>query len=324
MKTIAAVIVVIIALVSVGSAAWPFSNSGTTYSGTPLSITVGEKPYESSALVYIAEDQGYFAKNGLNVTMRNYDSAPRAIEGLLNDEADLVLSSEYVSIGKAFNKEKISVIGSIDKYQTAYLAGRKDKGIENISDLKGKKIGITRGGIGEFYLGRFLDLHGISIRDITLVGMPPSQYMQAFTNGSVDAIIAGHIYTDQIQERSGSNIIIWPAQNSQNTYWVISCRGDWAASHPDPINRLLESLAQAEEFAINHPEEAKTIVQKRLNLSDEYISTVWSDHQFSLTLDQSLLMAMNDEGRWMIKNNLTTEKTLPYFRDYIYTGSSLF
>ena len=28
---------------------------------------------------------------------------------------------------------------------------------------------------------------------------------------------------------------------------------------------------------------------------------------------------MNDEGRWMINNNLTTEKTLPYFRDYIYT-----
>jgi hypothetical protein len=28
---------------------------------------------------------------------------------------------------------------------------------------------------------------------------------------------------------------------------------------------------------------------------------------------------MADEGRWMINNNLTSEKTLPYFRDYIYT-----
>jgi NitT/TauT family transport system substrate-binding protein len=47
--------------------------------------------------------------------------------------------------------------------------------------------------------------------------------------------------------------------------------------------------------------------------------TVWPKHHFSLSLDQSLLIAMNDEGRWMIINNLTTEKTLPYFQDYINT-----
>ena len=85
------------------------------------------------------------------------------------------------------------------------------------------------------------------------------------------------------------------------------------------INRLLKSLDQAEEYSINHPDEAKAIVQKRLNFTDEYMATVWPKHRFSLSLDQSLLMAMNDEGRWMIKNNLTTEKTIPYFRDYIYT-----
>jgi hypothetical protein len=28
---------------------------------------------------------------------------------------------------------------------------------------------------------------------------------------------------------------------------------------------------------------------------------------------------MEDEGRWMIANNLTAEKTIPDFRNYIYT-----
>jgi NitT/TauT family transport system substrate-binding protein len=37
-----------------------------------------------------------------------------------------------------------------------------------------------------------------------------------------------------------------------------------------------------------------------------------------LTLDQSLILAMEDEARWMISNNLTTEKTVPNFLDYIY------
>ena len=34
--------------------------------------------------------------------------------------------------------------------------------------------------------------------------------------------------------------------------------------------------------------------------------------------DQALILAMEDEGRWMIKNNLTTEKTVVNFLDCIY------
>ena len=60
-------------------------------------------------------------------------------------------------------------------------------------------------------------------------------------------------------------------------------------------------------------------MQKKFNYSDEDVATVWSDNQFSLSLDQSLLVAMEDEGRWMIANNMTTEKTLPNFREFIYT-----
>ena len=48
------------------------------------------------------------------------------------------------------------------------------------------------------------------------------------------------------------------------------------------------------------------------------METVWSQNQFSLSLDQSLITAMEDEARWMIKNNLTTEKQVPDFLDYIY------
>ncbi len=99
----------------------------------------------------------------------------------------------------------------------------------------------------------------------------------------------------------------------------MSCRNNWAAGHDEQINRLLKSLALAEEYFIDHPNEAKAIVQRRLNFSDAYMATVWPDHQFSLSLDQSLLIAMNDEGRWMINNNLTRERTMPNFKDYIYT-----
>ena len=70
---------------------------------------------------------------------------------------------------------------------------------------------------------------------------------------------------------------------------------------------------------INHPNEAKAIVQKKLNYTDAYMAKIWPKNEFSLTLDQSLVVAMEDEGRWMIANNLTTAKTIPDIRDHIYT-----
>jgi ABC-type nitrate/sulfonate/bicarbonate transport system substrate-binding protein len=89
--------------------------------------------------------------------------------------------------------------------------------------------------------------------------------------------------------------------------------------HPEDITRFLQALAQAEEYASSHPAEAQAIVQRRLNLDAGYMDTVWQQNQFSLSLDQSLVLAMEDEGRWMIQNNLTTETTIPDFRNYVYT-----
>jgi NitT/TauT family transport system substrate-binding protein len=45
---------------------------------------------------------------------------------------------------------------------------------------------------------------------------------------------------------------------------------------------------------------------------------VWHENNFSLSLDQSLIVAMEDDARWMIKNKLTTEKQIPDFVNYIY------
>ena len=69
---------------------------------------------------------------------------------------------------------------------------------------------------------------------------------------------------------------------------------------------------------MQHPSEAKAILQKRYHYSDEYISRVWPEQQFSLSLDQSLITAMEDESRWMIANKMTNATNIPDLRNYIY------
>ena len=309
-------VIAIIALAGLGM--WYFPNSPNTYAGEPESITFGTWQVDMIGLSYIGEDRGYFAENGINVTMRDYESGAKAVQGMENKEVDISGSAEYPFVIEALKNKTIRIIGCIDKFQIQYCVGRKDRGINDVSDLKGKKIGLSRGTIAEFYLGRFLNLHGIRLQDVTLIDVPTSQFADAIANGSVDALDVSNIYVDQIAERLGSDINIWPSQSDQPGYWVLAGRSDWIAGHPEAINLFLKSIGQAEQYAIDHPAEAKAIVQKRLNYTDTYMATIWPQHQFSLTLDQSLVTAMEDEARWMIKNNLTTQKTVPDFRDYIY------
>ena len=89
--------------------------------------------------------------------------------------------------------------------------------------------------------------------------------------------------------------------------------------HREFIKRLLSSLIQAEEYLVKHPSEAGVIIQKRLKYDDTYMAKIWPKQQSSVTLDQSLITAMEDEARWMIKNDLTKEKQVPDFGNYIYT-----
>jgi NitT/TauT family transport system substrate-binding protein len=115
-----------------------------------------------------------------------------------------------------------------------------------------------------------------------------------------------------------NNIVVWGAQSGQMTYWNLTSTGAWITNESELVNRLLRSLAQAEDYLKVHPDDSKAIVQKRLNYDDSYISSVWPQHRFSLSLDQTLIVAMKDEAQWMINSNLTSEKTLPDFVDYIY------
>jgi ABC-type nitrate/sulfonate/bicarbonate transport system substrate-binding protein len=310
------VVIVVIALASLG--VWYLQNPSKPDVGTPEPIVVGSPP-ESSALIYIADDQHFFAQNGLNVTIKEYDTGIHAVNDMITDnDPDISVAAEYIIVGKAFEHEKVQGIGTILRQQIFSLVARKDHGIYNVSDLKGKRIGVTPGTISGFYLGRFLELHNLNLRDVTLVDTLPAQFDEAIGNGTVDAVSVWGTYVNSIEDRLGPNAVVWPDQSGQQTYWTAICRDDWAAQHPELITRFLKSLDDAAKYTVDHPTEAKAILKERMGVDDTYIAQFWSNSRYSLSLDQSLIIAMEDEGRWMINNNLTAEKTMPDYTDYLY------
>lgn len=295
-------------------------NSQRNYTGKAESVTIGMEATAVNSLIYIAENQNYFAANGLNVIIKDYASGLAAVNGMLNNEVDIATAAEFVIVGKALTNERIRTVGSIDKFRHNYLIGRKDRGIENVADLEGKKVGLPLKTAAEFYLGRFLELQGMHIQQVTLVDVSPPKLVDALLNGEVDAVIAWQPNARSIEDRLGNGIVKWPAQSEQATYCSVISTDAWIAAHPELADRFLNSLAQAEAYLIRRPAEARAIVQKRLKYEDAYIATIWPEHQFSLSLDQSLILALEDEARWMINNALTDEKKTPDFLDYIYVA----
>jgi hypothetical protein len=97
----------------------------------------------------------------------------------------------------------------------------------------------------------------------------------------------------------------------------LTAADDWIAQNPGLV-LLLKAIDQADTYILRHALEAESIIGKRINLNNASVAEYWSAHNFSLSLDQSLILAMEDETRWMIANNLTKEFAVPDFLDYIY------
>jgi NitT/TauT family transport system substrate-binding protein len=288
-------------------------------SGTLVPVTVGVYPEIINTPLYIAEDRGLFREYGLEVSIKPYDSGMTAAEAMVRGEIEFAAMSEYAFTGEVFQDPGIVVIAGQDKSQRFYVFSQEGRGVANIPDLNGKRIGIARRTAAEFYLGRFLVLHDIGFWNVTIVDTRPRDTVEAFSAGKIDAFIAELTAAEELQSLQDGSVIAWPAQGGQPSYNLVTGRKDWVIGHPEPTIRFLRSLDAASEYATTHPEDAKRIVKERLNLTDTYINAVWPDHHFSLTLDQSLVLAMEDEARWMIANNLTNGTEIPDFREYIYT-----
>jgi NitT/TauT family transport system substrate-binding protein len=300
--------------------------SACSFAGNPQpadAVTLGTATTLEAAIpFFVADEQGFFARNGLAVTLKPYDTGLAAADGLLEGEVDVATAAEYILVGKAFANAPIQALASFDEVEFAHILGRKDRGIGAIADLKGKTIGVIKGTNQEFYLGRFLQLHGLSTQDVNVVDAGSmAQGSDAILGGRLDALVTLDPYAGTIQSRLGANAVVWPAQSSQPSYQVLMARDQWVAQRPQTARRLLNAIAQAEDYIAQHPAEAQAIARRRLGLSDADVAAVWARNDFSLSLDMGLVAAMEDEARWMIQNNLAAAPQVPDIVQYIYVDA---
>jgi ABC-type nitrate/sulfonate/bicarbonate transport system substrate-binding protein len=254
------------------------------------------------------------------VSFQDYPTAEAGFNALAQSKVDVAQSSEYTIVRSVLDSKDIQIIATTDKTYAMNLIGRKDHGIENISDLVGKTIGLGKGTIREFYLGRFLNLNGLSLQQIKVVDLPLQQSANAIGNGTVDAVaVPDAVWYNQVMAALGSNGVAFPIQEGQPVFTQLVCTREYIAEHPQTVINLLNALEESENFILSHPDQAEAIVANRLNFTNADLS--WGSHHFALSLDLALITAMRDEAQWLITNRLTNQTQVPDFDSHIYTGA---
>ena len=94
-------------------------------------------------------------------------------------------------------------------------------------------------------------------------------------------------------------------------------REDYIKRKPAVLEKLLRALAQAADYLKRQPEAGRAIIAQRLKVSLADLQSDKVPIDLEPHLDQALLLAMEDQARWMIDNKLTDQTRVPYFLDYI-------
>ena len=310
-------VIIIVGIVLVCAVVWYLQTPSQARAPEEV-LTIASASQETSALTWIADENGYFRKYGLNVTIRYYPTGIFAMDELFAGTADLAYAAEFVGVSYSFKSADFKIITTTAKRDANVLIIRNDRGILKPSDLKGKTIAVPKGTNAEFFLGRYLTLNGLEIHNVTARYLNPADLIGSLDRGDSDAVVIWEPYAYQITQKLGRNVTVWPVQGGQKLYWVTYARPDFIRNRPETIRRYLQGLYDAETFINTNEPEAKAIIQRRLNVTDDYMDNLWRNTRFGLSLEQGLILAMQDEARWMVDTNMTSGRAPPSYLDMIY------
>jgi NitT/TauT family transport system substrate-binding protein len=284
----------------------------------PAEIRLGST--HTALLVWIAQEQGLFASNGIAAQPRMYSSGIATAEALIRGEIDLATSSESAFMSVAFTHPDLRILASIAVLRTARLIGRRDRQIAEPGDLVGKRIGVTLNTASEFFLARYLALHGIEIASVTIVDLKPEDIANGLVTGTLDAGLTWDPFITEAENVLKGGAVLLPEQVDQFFFFVLYAREEWVEKNPQAAKAILAALIEAESFASRHSEAAKRIVQKKFGYRSELMDGLWPQHNLHVSLPQALIFSLEVQARWRITKKIAPSEDTPRFLDFILTG----
>jgi NitT/TauT family transport system substrate-binding protein len=247
----------------------------------PIEITVGTLPAGDYAPLWIAQDQGFFEEEGLEVTIEIIAGGAVGVTQLVSGELDFssatwanVLSAvsqglelQVVREGTDSSKEGINGIIALE-----------GSGIESVEDLRGKTVSVnTLQSATELQVRDCFDTAGLGPDDYELVEVPFPEVAAAVSQGRIAAGLVPEPFVT-IAKGEGIVPILFPSvcnedqEKSPLINWVTSSR--FASENPEAVAAFVRALDKATELALDDPEVVTEILPTFTTLTPELAAAI--------------------------------------------------
>jgi len=280
----------------------------------PLEITIAEAHQPAFALLYIAQEKGFFEEEALQVNYHHFTSGRDALEDVVAGKADLATVFETPVVLKAVAGVDIRVLSTLHQStnNTGLLALRSS-GIKQAADLIGKRIGVPFNTNAQFFLSLYLQSQGISNRDVQLVNTAPGELQPKLLSAQLDAVAIWNPYLHSIKRQFENEALIHFRSDVYTEMSVMAAREATIYNKSAAIQRLYAALARAETFLHESPQLAFELVLKQFPQDQQAsIRQVWPGIKATLALDHLLLNVLRGEAKWFYQQGVVKELRLDF------------
>jgi ABC-type nitrate/sulfonate/bicarbonate transport system substrate-binding protein len=284
-----------------------------------LTLAIADLPVFGLALV--AEDQGYFAAQGLDLKVIHCVNGRRCLTHLLDGEAQYATVADTPLMAAALGGAKFEILATIagNTRDNQFLA-RTDRGISTAADLKGKRIGIIKGTTAHYFADTVLLSNGISPSQVTLVPLDGADPAGPLIRGEVDAAALYNPFGARARAALGAGVVKIASPTAFNVTANLVGITRAAGGKPGDAIKILRALVRADQLIEQDSAKARSIVATRLKIPAAELDAVWGDIDFSLSLAQPLIVSLEAQSRWAMREAMVPGAKMPDYLDYVDVG----
>ncbi|MCY8920538.1 aliphatic sulfonate ABC transporter substrate-binding protein [Bacillus atrophaeus] len=269
---------------------------------------------QSLSPLLIAKEKGWFEeafeKEGIKVKWTEFQSGPPQFEGLAADKLDFsqVGNSPVIS-GQAAGISFKEIGLSQDGLKANGILVKKDSGIHNLKDLKGKKIAVAKGSSGFDFLYKALDQEGLSADDVNIIQLQPDEATSAFENGAVDAWSIWEPYLSMETLKHEAKIIANGESTDLYSPGFTLVRTKFADEYPDEVVRFLKVYDKAVAWQKKHREEAADLYADIKNLDKEVVKNVLNNTEpLNEVINDDIIKAQQETADFQYRTKAINKK----------------
>lgn len=267
----------------------PAQNSNTSESGIETSqpVVLGYSSWAGWWPWAIAQEEGLFAANGLNVELKWFDGYLESLQAFSAGQLDAncqTLNDTIAFAPNSINGQVVVLVNDNSAGNDKIIVAEE---INTIQDLKGKKVALEEGLVDDFLLTLALETNGMSREDIQIVNLETGAAAAAFASGKVDAVGAFPPFWLTALKREGSKELLSSKEFPGAIPDLLVVSRTLVNERPEIIQGLVKTWFDIREFMQNNPEKADEIMAKRANVTVEEFQQFKQGTQF-FTVEDNL------------------------------------